>query len=144
MARELAGLLIEMGGQPEDLGDVGDASLALGALHPRYPEGECDVVAHAEVRVKGVVLEDHRDVAVCFAAIVDHLAADAHRARRDRLQAGDHAQDCRLPAPRRPDEHEQLAVGDPQIDVTDGDRSVGIGLAHRGELDLSHRSGLQG
>ena len=38
----------------------------------------------------------------------------------DRLEPGEHPQRRRLAAPRRPDEHEELAVGDLQVEVVDG------------------------
>jgi hypothetical protein len=44
------------------------------------------------VRVEGVVLEDHGDVAVLGREGVHDLAADPDEAVGDRLQAGNHAQ----------------------------------------------------
>jgi len=63
------------------------------------------------VRVQGVVLENHRDVALARRSVVDHATVDRDRARTRRLQPGDHPQQRRLAAAGRPDQHQQLAVG---------------------------------
>ena len=44
--------------------------------------------------------------------VVDDALADPDRARRDRLEPGDHPQHRRLAAARRPDDDHELAVGD--------------------------------
>ena len=56
------------------------------------------------------------------------------------LQPGDHAQQRRLPAARRADEHDELAVADGQVDVVDGDDAAGEDLAHALEADAAHRA----
>ena len=60
--------------------------------------------------------------------VVDDPVADHHLARRDRLEAGDHAQRGRLPASRRADEHEELALGDLQAEVMDGVEAIVVDL----------------
>ena len=50
----------------------------------------------------------------------DVVVADEDRAVVGRFQAGEHAQRGRLPAPRRSHQHQELAVGDGQIEVGDG------------------------
>ena len=72
------------------------------------------------MRVEGVVLEDHRDVAVFGGHVVDHPLADADLAVGDLLQAGDHAQRGRLAAAGRADQHHELLVPDVQVQVVDG------------------------
>src|SRR5215203_4442101 len=62
-----------------------------------------DVVGHAHVRVQGIGLEHHGDVAVLGGQGVDHPVADLHGARSNVLQAGDHAQGGALAAARRAD-----------------------------------------
>ncbi len=91
-------------------------------------EAEAEVLAHAHVRVQGVVLEDHRDVAVGWRQLGDVAIADRDRPVRDLLEARDHAQQRRLAAAGRPDEHHELAVLDRQVDVVDGDDAAGEGL----------------
>ena len=110
---------------------------AFGVLPDAEPEAE--VLAHAHVRVQRVVLEDHRDVAVGRLELRHVDVADRDRPLGDLLEPGDHPQERRLPAARRPDEHHELPVGDRQVDVVDGDDAAGERLRHMLELDRSHR-----
>ena len=52
---------------------------------------------------------------------------------------GDHAQHARLAAAGRPDEHDELAVADLEVERLDRARSVRVGLLEPREADLSHR-----
>ena len=84
----------------------------LGLVQLRGVEPDADVLAHRHVRVDGVVLEHHRDVAALGVELVHHPVADPDRAARDLLQPGDHPQRRRLAAARGADEDDELAVGD--------------------------------
>ena len=75
------------------------------------------VLEHGHVRVERVVLEHHRDVALLRRDVVDHAAADRDLAVGDLLQPGDHAQQRRLAAARRADQHAELAVVDLDVDA---------------------------
>ena len=90
------------------------------------------------VRVERVVLEDHRDVAVLRREVVHDLAADANDAVADRLEPGDHPQRARLPAARRADEDDELAVADLEVEVADRVRPVRIDLVQLLQRDLGH------
>ena len=60
----------------------------------------------------------------------------------DRLQPGEHPQRRRLAAPRRPDEHQELAVVDLQVEVVDGGVvEPAVGARRSGERDGGHRLG---
>ena len=85
-------------------------------------------VAHGHVRVQGVVLEHHRDVAVAGWHVVDDPVTDRQLAAGDLLQSGDHAECRRLAAPRRADEHHELAVLDDEIERVDRQRAVTLVL----------------
>jgi hypothetical protein len=65
----------------------------LGTLRSFSPKA---VVADRHVRVERVALEHHRDVPILRRDVVDDAIADAERAARDLLEAGDHAQSGRL------------------------------------------------
>jgi hypothetical protein len=91
--------------------------LVLGCLALLQPERQ--VLLHRHVRVEGVILEHHGDVAVLGRQVVDHPAADGDRARGDLLQAGDGPESGRLAAPGWADEHHELAVGDVEAQVVD-------------------------
>jgi hypothetical protein len=63
------------------------------------------------VRVEGVILEDHGDVAVLGGDVVDALVADVDVAFGDFLEAGDHAEGGGFAAAGGADEDDELAVG---------------------------------
>ena len=87
--------------------------------HLAQPEREGHVLEHRHVRVERVALKYHGDVAILRRHVVHQLAVDAKRAGRDFFQAGDHAQRGRLAAARRPDQHDELAILDLQVEVVD-------------------------
>ncbi len=124
--------------QPERLGGRVDATLDLVLGHLAQLEPEGDVVGDAHVRVQGVALEHHGDVAVATRLLVDPLPVDAQLAVGDLLEAGDHAQGRRLAAPRRADQHEELTVGDVDGQLGDGFEAVLVPLRDLVEHDVSH------
>ena len=69
------------------------------------------------MRIQRVVLEHHRAVAILRLEVIDDPVADADRARADLFEAGDHPQQRRLAASRRPHQHDELAVGDRDVDA---------------------------
>jgi hypothetical protein len=136
-ARKLARIARKIGLKPEDGGGLGHARLDIGLGHPLHPQGKTHVRRDRLVRIEGVVLKDHGDVALGRRQVVDDAPADPDRAARDALEARDHAQERRLSASRRAHEHDELAVGDIDIHpVHDGDRPVG--LAQRADFYLGH------
>ena len=137
-ARERLRLAVQVLGQPEDLGGVVHPSGDLVLAHLPELQGERHVVVHGHVRVQGVVLEDHRDVAVLRRQVVHDPVPDAHRAARDLLEPGHHAQRRGLPAPGRPDEHHELAVGDVEVQARDGLGAVGVDLGGAFDRDVGH------
>ena len=60
--------------------------------------------------------------------LVDHLAADADLAVADLLEAGDHAEGRGLAAPRGADEDHELALGDLEVEIANGDEAVAVDL----------------
>ena len=102
-------------------------------------EGEAHVLCDRQLRVQGVVLEDHGDVPVAGPNAAHIAIADEDRPLIERLEAGKQAQRSGLARARRPDEHHQLAVVDLQIQVRHG-RLVGAGVepCRRRELDRCH------
>jgi hypothetical protein len=72
------------------------------------------------MREERVVLEHHRDVALPGRKMGDVPDADEDRTRVDVLQAGEHAQARRLPAPGRTEQHHELAVLDVEVERVDG------------------------
>ena len=73
------------------------------------------------MRVEGVALEDHRDVAILRRLVVHHHVADLQRAASDVFKSSDHAQRGGLPAARRSNEDHELAVHNIEREVVDGE-----------------------
>ena len=105
-----------------------DLTFRLLGQHQR----EGHVVAHGHVRVERVVLEHHRDVALLRRHAVDDPASDRDLAVADLLQPGDHAQQRRLAAARRADQHAEFAVGDVDVDAANHVRRAEV-LVHRAD-----------
>jgi hypothetical protein len=99
---------------------------------------EGHVLAHAHVRVEGVILEHHRDVAILGCHLVDDPVPDPQLSLGDVLQPRDHPQRGRLPAPRRADEDHELSVADVEVHVLDSLEAVRKALRDTVENDLSH------
>jgi len=90
------------------------------------------------VRVQGVALEDHGDVAVLGRLVVDDLAPDAQLTRGDVLQAGDHVEGGGLAAAGGADEDDELPVGNVQIEVIDREGAIGKTLGKVLQHDFGH------
>jgi len=82
---------------------------------------------------EGVVLEDRVDVALVRRLVRDVGAVQEDPARAREVETGDEAQASGLAGARRTQEGEELAVGDAQIDVVDGDD---VAEAARDPLEL--------
>ena len=138
-AGEVRRLAVEVLGELEQLRGLRDALLDLLLGGVLQAQRERDVLEHVQVRVQRVVLEDHREVPVARRLLVDACSVDEHLAGGDVLQAHDHPEQGRLAAPRRPDEDDELALGDLEADVVDGQEAVGVLLD-----DVPHADGCHG
>ena len=118
-AGEVAGLAIEVRLEVEQLRDIAHALGPLLLRHALLLEREPHVLGDVEVRVEGIVLEDHRDVPVARPHRRDVLAADQDSPAVERLEPREHPQPRGLAGSRRPDEHEQLAVLDREVQLVD-------------------------
>ena len=123
--------------EPEQRRDVGDPAGDLRLLDPARLQAVADVLPDAQMRVERVGLEDHRHVALAGRQVGHVAAADPDLAFGGLLEPRDHPQERRLAAARRPDEHEELTVCDPQRDLFDG-AHASVRLADSVELDLGH------
>ena len=114
------------------------ANLLFRELVAVEAQRECDVLPDRQVRVQGVVLEDHGQVAVLGGQVVHGFPVDQEIPGCDVLQSDDHAQGRRLAAAGRADENHELAVSDVQVDVVDGLETVSVLLDEVLEGDLGH------
>jgi len=92
------------------------------------------------MRIQRVVLEDHRDVAVLRVDLVDDALADLDFAGGDVLEAGDHPQQRALAAAGWPDQHDELFLGDIEVDAVDDFVSF-VGFAHMAQGYCGHADG---
>ncbi|MDF2808962.1 MAG: hypothetical protein K0S43_3908 [Cellulosimicrobium sp.] len=140
-AGEVRGLAVQVLAQVEHVGGALDlpADLLLVVLALGEPERERDVLGHREVRVERVVLEHHREVALARRLLVDARAVDVELAGRDVLEPDDHAQDRRLPRAGRPDEDDELAVGDVEVHAVHREEPVAVALDDVLQGDRRHQ-----
>jgi hypothetical protein len=118
-ARQLPRLAVQKRGQRQDLGGLGHRLFDLGLGPLGDMQGKAQIFAHRHMRIKRVVLEHHRDIAIPRRQVVDHRITDPHLAARDILQPRDHPQRGGFAAARRPHQHHKFAVGNVQIDGVD-------------------------
>src|SRR5829696_4990036 len=138
-ARELVRVLARLRVEADAREQLVRALLGLRTWHLLDPpRGEREVVDHAQVREEVELLEDdpdplpdRRDVG---AAAGDLEALEVDAAGLDRLEQVDAAQERRLPAAARADDHADLARGDAEIDPVE-DEVVAEALAHALEPD---------
>ena len=111
------GLRRAIGRELDELEHVLD--LLLDVLDAATAQAEGDVLEDVEVREERVALEDRVDRALVRAQLRDVLVADEDRARGRVLEARDHAQRRRLAAARGPEQGEERAGRDGQVEVVD-------------------------
>ncbi len=97
-----------------------DAPIDVFLVHLAQFQTECHVVVHRHVRIQGIVLEHHRDVAVLRLDVIDERLADVHLTFGDLFETGNHPQDGGLTATGRTHEDEELAILDVEVNITDG------------------------
>ena len=133
-AGEGLGLAVQELLEVEEPGRLLHTSAALVRGDARDLQGEAHVVRHGHVRVEGVVLEHHRDVPVLGLHVGDVPVAQEHPPPGEGLEASEHAQGGGLAAARGTHEHEELAVGDLQVQPVHGGAG-GVGVLTSGGLE---------
>ena len=98
-------------------------------------EPELDVLEHGPVREEREVLEDRRRRALVGREPDERLAVEDDVALGGELVAADHAQRRRLPAARRAEQDDVLAVVDMQIDGFHGDGAAGEDLRQPDQIE---------
>ena len=90
------------------------------------------------MRVKRIVLEDHRNIAIGRIDVIDDSVADRDIAARDRLEPCHHAQQGGFAAAGRTDEDDELAVGNIEADALYRFDAAGIGLSDLVDVNACH------
>jgi len=85
-------------------------------------------------------LGHHRDPFV-RAGLGRRLAVDGHHPGGRGLEPGEHTDECRLAAAGRPDDADELAIVDVELQGFD-DRQVAVGLGEVAHDDPAHRAGV--
>jgi hypothetical protein len=137
-ARELPWLTIEEILETKCRGGFQRAPLPFFARHSPLTQGELDVPSHRHVRVEGVALEHHGDVAILGSDVVDYGVPDREGPMGHVFETSHHTQGGGLPAPRWTQEDQELTIGDLQVEVVDGG-DVPEGLADAVKRNLGHR-----
>ncbi len=141
-ARERRGLASEQRVEAQRLRGLLDTGSDLVLRHAPHLQAEAEVLAHGHMRVEGVGLEDHGDIAVLGCDAGDVAIADPDAPARERLEARDHAQQRGLAAAGGPDEDQALAIRHVDLDPGDGIDAVGVALRDVLETQWCHlRSG---
>ena len=138
-ARQSLGLALQIFRDAQDAGGLGDLLTDdllgdLGGL-----EGKGHVLVDRHVRVEGVVLEDHGDVAVARLHVVDDIPVDAQLPRRDVLQPRDHAEGGGFPTARGADKDDEFLVADLHVEVVDRFCGTVVDLVDVLEGERGHR-----
>ena len=131
-AGQSLGLAAQVFGDTQGLRRLVDPAVNLLLGHLAELQGELHVLPHGHVGIQGVVLEHHGDVPVLRLHVVHALAVDQQVTAGDILQTGHHPQSGGLAAAGGTHQHDELPVGDLQIEVLDcqyaflGDLEVGL------------------
>ena len=122
-ARELPGMVVLEAGELDEVDHLPDALGAAAAVPAGELERERDVLRHGPPVVEHGLLEDHPVVAV-EPRLVRGLPADVHRALRRLDEVGDHAEQRRLAAAGRPDQGDELARLELEVDLLQRGRAA--------------------
>ena len=130
-------LTVEIFFDLKDAGSFADAAVDFLAGKATDAETKGHVVVDRHVRIQGVGLEDHRDVAVFRGAVVGIFAIDPEFAAGDVFQTGDHTKGRGFAAARRSDEDDEFLLGDFEVEIEDGLDVVVVDLVDVTERNVS-------
>ena len=98
----------------------------------------CHVLRHGQVREQRVALEDRVDRTPVGRRAGEIAAVEQDASLGRGFEAADHLERRRLAAAGRPEQREELARGDPQVDAVDGDRGA-VHLAEARQFERAAR-----
>ena len=121
-ARQLRRPAIEQAVDSQHPRHLSHAFVDARRLDMSHLQTECEVLANGLVRIERVALEHHRQIALLRRHARHVVAVDQDAPAGRRVEAGDQPKHGALAAARRPNEHQQLAVGDLEIEVAPAQR----------------------
>ena len=119
-AGELTRPPIEKMANAEQLRRPLDFLFNLGVRNALRPQRKGDILAHRVMRIEAVALKHHRHAAGARRNIVDDIAADQEVAAGLPFEPADDAQERRLAAARRSQQHHELSVRHRQTNAVHG------------------------
>jgi hypothetical protein len=137
-AGELAGLPIQQVLDAQHRCGLPDHLVDLAPGPSTELEAEGHVLASRQMGIEHVVLEDHGHVAILGRNVAHGPRADRDRPASDAFQPGDQPQRGGLATAGRPDQHQELAVGHLEVEITNGLDAVGIELGNAMKSDSCH------
>jgi hypothetical protein len=117
---------------------LGNVVSAQTKFLPSTLKSERKVRANIKMGIQGVVLEDHRDIAIPCRHLIDTLAIDTEVALGDVLETGNHSESGTFAAARWANQYHKLTVFNDQIDIFDGSNAAVIDLADAFEFNACH------
>ena len=133
-------LAFEVVADAEDIRGLQHALVDLGLRELAELEAEREVFIDRHVRIEGVVLKHHGDVAILRRDVVHDAFADPDLAVGDLFESGDHAESRGLTASGGTDEDHEFLVVDVDGNAVDGLHAAFIDLADIFKDDFSHVS----
>ena len=140
-AGELRGVGAGAVREPDEVEQLERAPAPLGPARARDLQRQRDVLERGPRAQQVELLEDHPDLAGAWrAAAAPRIRVTSSPAMRMLPAVGSSSRltqriSVLLPVPRTPDDAEDLALGDVEIDAVEGDDTVGKDLAQAADLD---------
>src|SRR5205814_257555 len=124
--------------ETDELEQLADAVPPVAAVAAADPQPELDVLPRRHVREEAVGLKDHAHVAPVGRRAGHVLAVDDDRAGVGPVEAGHEPQRGRLAAARRPEQREELALLELEVDRVERDDRP-EGPTDLSELEVRHQ-----
>ena len=118
-ARKLARPAFEQFADFQQVRDPADASFDVAFRGPAHAQRIGDVFGHGHMRIERVVLKYHGDVAPARGYVIYALGADEYVAPGRVFEPREHPERRSLAAPRRAEQHYELARPDREIEPVD-------------------------
>ncbi|MCY1537219.1 hypothetical protein D9M68_727070 [compost metagenome] len=132
---KLAGVAVAEGVQLDHGQRALDPLAGVGLAQAAHREREGQVLGHRHVREQCVVLEHHADVTLVRGHVVDRATAQQDLAIGGGFEPGEHHQAGGLAGAGRPEQGEELAFANVQVEVFDDQGLAVVALLHAAKAD---------